>query len=173
MAARFALPCSGFVWAFCAISPGTGARLAHPPRTVRRCTPGCFILPVFPIFACEFTFLPSSPHFADFCPFRAAAGGGGGAASKVCSFFYFLQRRAGERRGGALKVIAYTLYAMSNSPPCVMPSGMALLLRPARFARSRWEKTCVRSSCSSASDNFSLRFFGLSAFAPVLVRIFG
>ena len=173
MAARSALPFSGRVWEICAYFPrhwcpaGPSAPHGAPMPSES------LYFTYFPHFACEF------PFFAQFTLFSLIFARSGRlrwrwrCGVKSLQFFYSLRRRAGERRGGALKVIAYTLYAMSNSPPCVMPSGMALLLRPARFARSRWEKTCVHSSCSSASDNFSLCFFGLSAFAPVLVRIFG
>lgn len=142
MAARSALPGSGLGRGdLRPFAPGPSSVWAIRPA---RC-PDALRASPFSLFSpfshTNSHFCPFWPIFADFCPFQAA-GGGGGAASKVCSFFHSLRRRARERRGGALKVIAYTLYAMPNSPPCVMPSGMALFLCPARCARSRWKKTC-------------------------------
>ena len=116
MAFRSALPCSGRVWGTCAhLSP---ALVPGWPIRPARCAARLPVLPRFWIFSVL-------RIFARFGRRRAAVA----VRRQKFAIFHSLRRRAGERCSGALKVIAYTLYAMSNSPPCVMPSGMALFLR--------------------------------------------
>lgn len=137
MAARPARPGSGRVLAICTrfprLRPGMGDLRPFAPALV----------PVWSIRPARCTASASgfAPFFG-FSPFRGFLPVPGGGWQQHClgvkslQFFHSLRRRAGERRRGALKVVAYTLYAMPNSPPCIMPSGMVLFLCPARCARS-------------------------------------
>lgn len=118
MAARPARPGSGRVWAICA---------HFPPRhwcpagrsTPHGSPPGFRLCLGFRIFSVLRIFARSGRRLAAALPRR-----------QKFAIFHSLRRRAGERRRGALKVIAYTLWAMPNSLPCVMPSDMTLFLCP-------------------------------------------
>lgn len=129
MAARSALPCSVRVWVTCAhlspaLVPGWPIRPARCADVLRAAS-----------FYLFFSFSHANSHFSPVRPISLIFARSGRRRSAVAvrrqkfAIFYSLRRRAWERRRGALKVIAYTLYAMSNSPPCVMLSGMALFLR--------------------------------------------